>query len=241
MSKPFRVFIVDDDIDFAESLALVLEENNCEVKLASSGEEAINTLKKLEFDITFMDVKLPGKNGVESFLEIRKLKPESKVVMMTGYSVSQLLDEAVENGAWGVLHKPFNMEYMFEMLGKIKSHGILIADDDPDFVNTIIDILNTKDYTVYVAGNGKEAVERIKSGGVDVLLLDLRMPLLSGLDVYVELKKSGNTVPTIIVTAYAEEDAEVLDKIRMLSVTGILTKPFDPKVLLQALKNITAS
>ena len=72
MSKPIRVFIVDDDVDFAESLALVLEENNCEVKLASSGEEAINTFKKLEFDITFMDVKMPGKNGVESFLEIRK-------------------------------------------------------------------------------------------------------------------------------------------------------------------------
>ena len=85
-----------------------------------------------------VDVKLPGKNGVESFLEIRKFKPESKVVMMTGYSVNQLLDEAVDNGAWGVLHKPFNMELMFEMLGKIKPRGILIADDDPAFVNTII-------------------------------------------------------------------------------------------------------
>ena len=241
MSGPVRAFIVDDDVDFAESLALVLEENNCEVKLACSGEDAINTFKNQEFDITFMDVKLPGKNGVESFLEIRRFKPESKVIMMTGYSVSQLLDEAVENGAWGVLHKPFNMEIMFEMLSKIKSHGILISDDDPDFVNTIIDILETKGYTVYVASNGKETLERLKSGGIDVLLLDLHMPLLSGLEVYVELTKTGNTVPTIIVTAYAKEEARELDRLRTLSVTGILTKPFDPKVLLQTLKNITGS
>jgi len=239
MSKPVRVFIVDDDVDFAQSLALVLEGINCEVELAGSGEEAINTFKNREFDITFMDVKLPGKNGVESFLEIRKFKPESKVVMMTAYSVSQLLDEAVENGAWGVLHKPFNMELMFEMLGKIKSHGILIADDDPAFVNTIIDILETKGYTVYAASDGKEAVERVKSGGIDVLLLDLRMPLLGGLEVCAELRKSGNSVPTIIVTAYAKEDSDELDALRTLSVTGILTKPFDPNILLDALRNIT--
>ncbi len=239
MSKSISGFIVDDDVDFAESLALLLEGNKCEVKLAASGEEAINIFKKQEFDITFMDVKLPGKNGVESFLEIRKFKPESKVVMMTAYSVSQLLDEAVENGAWGVLHKPFNMELMFEMLGKIKPHGILIADDDPAFVNTIIDILEAKDYTVYVASNGKEALERFKSGGIDVLLLDLHMPLLSGLEVCAELKKSGNTVPIIIVTAYAKEEAGELDALRTLSVTGILTKPFDPKILLDALKNLT--
>ena len=98
----------------------------------------------------------------------------------------------------------------------MKNKRILIADDDPDFVNTIIDMLETKDYTVYFARNGKEAVEKVKSNDVDVLLLDLRMPLLSGLEVYVELKKSGRTVPTIIVTAYAKEEAEALDKLRTL-------------------------
>ena len=140
-----------------------------------------------------------------------------------------------------MLHKPFDMEQLLEILGRIKSHGILIADDDPDFVLTIIDMLETKDYTVYVACDGKEAVERVKSNDIDVLLLDLRMPFLSGLEVYVELKKSGHTVSTIIVTAYAKEEAEALDKLRTLSVTGILTKPFDPKVLLQAVMEITGS
>ncbi len=237
--EKLQILIVEDDQDFAESMTDILESQGHEVQLAVSGEEAISIFQKQNFDVAFMDVKLPGMNGVESFLEIHKAKPKAKVVMMTAYSVKQLLDEAVEKGAWGVLHKPFDTEHLLEILGTIKSHGILIADDDPDFVRTIIDMLETNGHTVYVASDGKEALERVKSDNVDVLLLDLHLPFLSGLEVYVELKKSGHTVPTIIVTAYTEEETETLDKLRTLSVTGILTKPFDPKVLLQAVREIT--
>ncbi len=237
--EKLQILIVEDDQDFAESMTDILESQGHEVQLAVSGEEAISIFQKQNFDVAFMDVKLPGKNGVESFLEIHKSKPKAKVVMMTAYSVKQLLDEAVENGAWGILHKPFDTEHLLETLGGIKSHSILIADDDPDFVHTIIDMLESKGYTVYVARDGKEAIERIKSDNINVLLLDLRMPLLSGLETYIELKKSGYTVPTIIVTAYAREKEDAIDKLRTLSVTGILTKPFDPKVLLQAVRKIT--
>ncbi len=239
--KKTHILIVEDDQDFAESMADTLELHGHEVQLAVSGEEAVSVFKEKDFDIAFMDVKLPGKNGVESFLEIKKFKPEAKVVMMTAYSVNQLLDEAVENGAWSVLHKPFNMEHVLEMLNRIKQYGILIADDDPDFVKSIIDILKKKNYNVYVARDGKEAIERVKSDDIEVLLLDLHMPILSGLEVYVDLKKSGHTVPTIIVTAYAKEEADTLDRLRTLSVTGILTKPFDPKVLLQAVNDLIRS
>ncbi len=237
--RKLQILIVEDDQDFAKSMTDILESQGHIVQLAVSGEEAISVFQKQNFDVAFMDVKLPGKNGVESFLEIHKSKPKAKVVMMTAYSVKQLLDEAVENGAWGILHKPFDTEHLLETLGRIKSHSILIADDDPDFVHTIIDMLESKGYTVYVARDGKEAIERIKSNNINVLLLDLRMPLLSGLETYIELKKSGYTVPTIIVTAYAREKEDAIDKLRTLSVTGILTKPFDPKVLLQAVRKIT--
>ena len=142
--KKLHILIVEDDQDFAESMADILGSQGHLVQLAVSGEEAISIFQKHDFDVAFMDVKLPGMNGVESFLEIHKSKPKAKVVMMTAYSVKQLLDEAVENGAWGVLHKPFDLEHVLEILNKIKSHGILIADDDPDFVNTIIDMLETK-------------------------------------------------------------------------------------------------
>lgn len=111
-----KILVVDDDKDFAESMAEAFELRTNEVVLAFSGEEAIQKFKENGFDIIFMDVKLPGKNGVECFLEICKLNPNAKVAMMTGYSVKQLLEQAVENGAWTVLHKPFKMEQILEMI-----------------------------------------------------------------------------------------------------------------------------
>ena len=233
-----RVFIVDDDQDFAESLAMLLEGRGHHVELAFSGEEAVEKFRRQDFDITFMDVRLPGKNGTESFLEIRKFKPSARVVMMTGYSVEQLLEQAVEHGAWGVLNKPIDVHQLLEMLERIKPDGILIVDDDVDFVESITYLLADEGYTVFVATNGKEAIKRIRSSGVDILILDLRLPILSGLETYLELKRIGRAVPTLIVTAYFDEYTDDVNRLRSLSVSGILRKPFDPRDLLDAVDHL---
>ena len=240
-----RVFIVDDNRDFAESLALLIEGWGHEVELAFSGEEAIERFRQQDtddehpFDITFMDVKLPGKDGVESFLEIRKLRPSARVVMMTGYSVEQLLEQAVEHGAWGVLDKPLDINKVLKMIEDIKPDGILIVDDDADFVASIKDLLVSNGYVVFVARDGQEAIERIRANGIDILILELRLPILSGLEIYLELKRTGHALPTLIVTAYADEYADDIDKLRSLSVSGILRKPFDPRELLEAVERLS--
>jgi CheY-like chemotaxis protein len=236
--RKLKILVVDDDHDFAEGLVESLEMKGHEVQLSLSGEDAIRKFKEEDYDISFMDVKMPGKNGVESFLEIRKFKPDANVVMMTAFSVHQLLEQAIENGAVGVLNKPFDMQSVLEMLNKTKPKGILLADDDPDFADNIKETLEENGYKVFVAHDGKEAVRRVQSNGIDVLILDVRMPFLNGLEVCHELRKSGYSIPTIIVTAYAAEDALIIDKLKTLSITGILTKPFDPKDLLQALKDL---
>ena len=120
MKKGLRIFVVDDDRDFAEGLADIFELNGHECELAFNGEEAVEKCKEKDFDIAFMDVKLPGKDGVESFFEIRKTRPHAKIVMMTGYSVEKLLDDALNNGAWGILHKPLDMDKVLEMIAQIR-------------------------------------------------------------------------------------------------------------------------
>jgi CheY-like chemotaxis protein len=235
---PLRVFIVDDDRDFAESLAMLLEGRGYQVELAFSGEEAIDKFRQQDFDITFMDVRLPGKNGTQSFIEIRKFRPSARVVMMTGYSVEQLLEQAVEQGAWGVLDKPLDANEVLRMLEGIKPEGILIVDDDPDFLTSVENLLTESGYTVFVATTGQEAIERILANGVDILILDLRLPILSGLETYLELKRIGHAVPTLIVTAYLDEYADDMDRLRSLSISGVLRKPFDPRDLLDAVERL---
>lgn len=235
---PIRVFIVDDDLDLAESLSIALEGTGCEVETAHSGEEAVRIFREKDFDIAFMDVKLPGMNGVESFLEIKKIKPGVKVVMMTGYSVEQLLEQALENGAWGVLHKPIDMKKLLETLKNVGEQGVLVVDDDPDFVSSTHDFLTSRGYRVFVASNGEEAIKSLNSKAIDVLILDLRMPILNGLETCIELKRQGHFIPTIIVTAFADEEKKALDDICLMPVCGLLKKPFDPKELIDAIERM---
>jgi len=240
-----RVLIVDDDHDFAQSLALLMKRRGYTVQLAFSGEEAIEKFRQQDtsgehpFDITFMDVKLPGRNGVESFLEIRKLTPDAKVIMMTGYSVKQLLEQAVDHGVWGVLDKPIDIQNMLDLLDDIKPNSILIVDDDADFVESVDDLLANNGYTIFSARNGREAIECIHSHDIGVLILDLRMPILGGLETYLELKKTGHEIPTIIITAYADDDTNALNMLQSLAVGGILKKPFDPRELLNAVDRLS--
>jgi two-component system response regulator HydG len=234
MSK-IRVFIVDDDRDLAESLADVLEARGYEVELAHTGEDGVERFRQSDFDLVFMDVKLPGMNGVESFFEFRKIRPAAKVVMMTGYSVEQLLTQALENGALAVLNKPYSITEILTVLERIRPQGtVLVADDDADFASSIAPILIAAGFQVRVASDGEEAVRQVSAGGIDCLVLDLKLPRLDGIDVFLELKRRGKLVPTIVVTGYPPEETEQLSAIRAMA-GDFLIKPFNPAHLLSAI------
>lgn len=240
-TKPLRIFVVDDHKDIADGLADVLRMKGHEVEVAYNGQQAIRIFREREFDISFMDVMMPGMNGVESFMEIRKIRPAAKVIMMTGYSVEQLLDQAVQEGACGILHKPINIDDVLEAMERIHSKGmVLIADDDPEFSGAIKDVLMDDGYKVCVARTGGEALKTVMSGGVDYLVLDLKLPVISGLEVYLQLRNRGHDIPTVIVTGHSSENAEALDAFRSMEVTGILTKPFDTASLLQHLDHMSS-
>ena len=83
-----------------------------------------------------------------------------------------------------------------------------------------------------------EAVEKVRQNGIDLLILDFRKPIFNGLAIYIELKKEGKAVPTIIVTAHANRESDEFNEWQPLSVTGILHKPFDPGELLHALESL---
>lgn len=115
-----KVLIVEDDPDFAESLMIALGVHNCHVDIARTGEEAIRKFHNFRYDITFMDIKLPGKNGVESLAEIRGFCPDAYVVMMTGFSEASLLEKARQAGAVDILHKPFRLKEMFGYIDNLQ-------------------------------------------------------------------------------------------------------------------------
>ena len=118
-----RVLVVEDDRDFAESLVIALGTRRCEVEVAPTGEDALRLFSKSHYDITFMDIKLPGKNGVQCLNEIMELAPGAQVVMMTGYSEPSLLDQARRAGAMDILRKPFRMRELLSYIDRLQGNS----------------------------------------------------------------------------------------------------------------------
>ena len=118
-----KVLVVDDDRDVAESLGMVLEGLDCEVDIAFSGDQAVARFREASYDLTLLDVRLPGRNGVEVFRELRALCPTCPVAFVTGYSASSLLDDAQDLGALAVLDKPVELSRLQAILADVSAHG----------------------------------------------------------------------------------------------------------------------
>ncbi len=108
--KNIRVLIVDDEEYIRLSLSELLSYIGFEVATAANGEDALSKLTENRFDIAFMDIKIPGMNGVELLGRVRKAYPDVSVIMMTGYATVENAVEAVKLGAYDFLRKPYDIE-----------------------------------------------------------------------------------------------------------------------------------
>ncbi len=118
MSK--TILVVDDDQSIISIFEFILQQSGYEALTASSGDECLALIKSdQKIDLVFLDVKMPGLSGIETFRALQTLRPLLLVVMMTGYSVDELLKEAFELGAYGVIYKPFDIEEVLSVVDKI--------------------------------------------------------------------------------------------------------------------------
>jgi DNA-binding NtrC family response regulator len=116
MQEKAYILIVDDNIALCKSMALVFRGKGYAVTYAHDGPEAIDKVKERPFDMIFMDIKMPGMDGVETFKRIGKIRPEAMVVMMTAYAVEDMVQEALKEGACGIMYKPLDLDEVFALL-----------------------------------------------------------------------------------------------------------------------------
>jgi DNA-binding response OmpR family regulator len=110
---------------------------------------------------------------------------------------------------------------------------VLIVDDDVSLSRLLSMILRTANCDVLMASDGLGALEVARSKDIDLIVLDLRMPVLDGRGFFRELRKEGHQIPVLIASAYGARSAQV-----ELGAEGAIEKPFDPDALIQAISNL---
>jgi DNA-binding NtrC family response regulator len=185
---------------------------------------------------------MPGMNGVESFFKMKEKNPNIRVILFTAYSLEDLIRRAREGGAWEVLAKPLDMERLFESIEAAMKSGaggcILLADDDKGFCDNLVDTLTQAGFRVATAFDGNEAVTMAQGKSFDVLLLDMKLPQLNGLEVYRRVKQYQPNLVTIIITGYAEEMGELITQALNENAYTCLRKPLEMGELFGLLKEI---
>ena len=240
MSEELKILVVDDEKEFCKNVRDILEMRSYRVALAYDGFRALELVKQNGFDLVLMDVKMPAMDGVETFKMIKEFAPDTPVIMMTAYAVEDLLREALREGAFGTLKKPLDFDKLFVLIEKAIPNGalILVVDDDEDLCANMKEILRDKGYRVCVAYDGNAAIEKAWEKDFAIIILDMKLPPLNGLETYLAIRDIRLNVVVIVITGYPQEMGNLAQQAVQKNAFACLEKPIDMDDLVSLLEQI---
>jgi DNA-binding NtrC family response regulator len=133
--KDIRVLVVDDEMDFANTLAQRLNLRNLKAGTAYDGEQALTKLEEEEQDVIVLDLKMPGMHGMEVLQKIKKAYPNMQVIVLTGHGTDKDEEAVRRLGAFDFLNKPADidtLEYKIKAAFKEKVGRTVSADTFAD-------------------------------------------------------------------------------------------------------------
>lgn len=228
MAEKTKVLIVDDDVNFCNTLSKVLAKKGYEITCSNSGAGAMEIVKNNPVDMVLMDIKMPVMNGVETYKKIKKIKPGIKAILMTAFTVEDLIKDAMKEGVYAVVHKPFDIGTIVNMIEKSKNGALIaVVDDNPNICGTMKNVLEKKGYSVHACSTGEEAIALAKDRAHDIYCIDMKLPILNGLETYLEIKKVNPEAIVMVMTAHRQEMDELVRQAIHNGAYTCLYKPFD--------------
>ena len=177
-----RILVVDDELRMAGLIRRELEDNGHVVSTAGDGESALSKMEEAEFDLVLTDLRMPGLDGLTLLTRIRERSPQTEVVLMTAYASAQTAVQAMKDGAFDYLIKPFEMDELLIMVERIGERRRLRLENQQlrrdisgtrqiiagtsEAMKTVMDLVDKvagQDATVLIqgeSGTGKELVVR---------------------------------------------------------------------------------
>jgi len=229
-------------------MSLVLERKGYAVATANDGPEAIAIVEERPFDMIFMDIKMPLMDGVETYKRIKKMRPGAVVMMMTAYAVEDLVQEALQEGAYGISYKPLDIDKVVAIIERARQNRegalILVVDDDPEICTMLNDTLITRGYRVGTAHTGEEAIAMVeimvkaRKRAHDIILIDVKLPTINGLETYLAIKEINPEAVAIMMTGYRREMADLVEEALLNNAYTCLYKPIDMEEVVRLLDEI---
>ncbi|MDP6637595.1 MAG: response regulator [Phycisphaerae bacterium] len=235
-----RILIVDDEENMRRTLSDILRREGYHTTVAASGEEAVKLCTDSGgFDVVLMDVRMPGISGVDAFREIRRHKEGVRVILMTAYGLEDLKRAALDEGAVAFLPKPLDLEKTIDLIAEVKETAILVVEEDQRIADELSAELSEQGYRVTVTASPHDALELVEQIRFDLVFVDVNLPAMNGLELYLAIKEITPSSVAIMITGMEEEFERLAREAVKRNAYTIVRKPLNIDYVLEMLSSFT--
>ncbi|MGH7255492.1 MAG: response regulator [Nitrospirales bacterium] len=241
-----KILVVDDERMVCDLLRAVLSRHGHEVLTATSGEEGVETFRQNRPTVTMLDLRMPGMDGIATLKRIRAMDPQAAVMVLTAWGTDDLENQARALGVTDFLKKGFSLDVLVGALERVAQQSakapakgcasgpsepepvresILIVDDESLIRDMLSQFLSLRGYRVRAAQNGAEALAMVEQEPPGMIILDMYMPGMNGLEVLIKLRAKEYRGGVVALTA--SQDEALLQQILELGSVDVMGKPVD--------------
>jgi DNA-binding NtrC family response regulator len=250
------LLVIDDDRLHCDLLQMALARHGYQVSIATSGREGVVLFQQLRPLVTLLDLRMPEMDGLAVLKEIRTHDPRAGVIMLGGGATEELENQARELRVTDFLRKGLSLDVLIGAVHRVaqqarrqasseQSHAggeidqlpdeqILVVDDDVMARDLLVRFLSLRGYHVRAARDGREALRLIGESAPDLLILDLAMPEMNGVEVLRTLTARDYAGRTIILGGHQND--LFLAEAWALGPQEVLDKPIDLERALMAIQ-----
>jgi signal transduction histidine kinase/CheY-like chemotaxis protein len=258
--KPGPVLVVDDHATNRNILQTQMKNWGMTPVTASTGAEALQEIDRTNFDVVLLDLLLPDMDGVETARRIR-LKSSVPIILL---SSNGRIETGVNGGLFRFqIPKPIKQSALFEALQQVTGDGarstrlpaarrfdaslatrhplrVLLAEDNAINQKVVLRMLEKMGYQADVAANGFQVLEAVDKADYDLVLMDVQMPEMGGVEAAQRLRQKLQAKRPFVVALTAEALEGDRDRLLKLDFDGYLSKPLRPEELQEMLEKVPA-
>jgi two-component system sensor histidine kinase/response regulator len=257
--RGLRVLIADDSAEARETMADMLAGLRMRADVVSSGEAAVSAVIEADrsgdpYRLVLLDWRMPGMDGIETARQLREASLRQRPALVLVSAVPDVpMAEIRSTGFAGFLSKPLTKTGVYGMLDRVLEHDaaleesaaldpatelgrrrgvrILMAEDNPLNQEVAVELLDDVGLHVSVASNGEEAVNLARAGTYDLILMDMQMPGMDGIEATKHIRALPCCATTPIIALTASAFAEDRDSCLEAGMNDHIAKPVDPDIL----------
>jgi CheY-like chemotaxis protein len=224
MTAPKRrvLLVVDDDPSLRLTLAANLEEDGHEVRLAEDGAAAVaRVMSDVDLEVVVSDIRMPVMDGLEAFRRIKKLRPGLPVILMTAFTLEKQVRVALQEGAFTVVHKPFDTEQVLRIIGRAAAWPRVLTVETASPM-TLGRGLDERGCAALSVSDAAAALDAQATLPIDVVVIDLDTPSVDGLALLRRLQGTAT-----LVSLVGKDTPEPVRRAVESSSSTVVGKPVD--------------